>query len=185
MGGGFTVSDWSADGQYLAGYRGTRDVFDVWVMPLTGDREPFALVTTPFAEQEPAFSPDVRWTAYSSNESGQWQVLVEPFPATRSKFQISRNGGRWPTWRGDGRELYFLAPGGTLMAAPLTGPGRFEAGVPQALFSTSLANMPPGQRHFAVSRDGQRFLVNAVQGSANQRQITVVLNWPASVPDQR
>lgn len=109
MGGGFTIGDWSADGQYLAGYRGTRDVFDVWVMPLTGDRKPFALMTT-----------------------------------------------------------------------PLTGQGRFEAGVPRALFPTSLSNMPPGQRHFAVSNDGQRFLINAVQPRANQRQITVVVNWPVA-----
>ena len=185
MDGGFTVADWSADGQYLAGYRGTRDVFDVWVMPLARDRKPFALMTTRFAEQEPAFSPDVRWIAYSSNESGQWQVFVEPFPATGDKFQISRNGGRWPTWRSDGKELFFLAPDGTMMATPLTGQDRFEAGVPQALFPTSLANQPPGQRHFAVSKDGQRFLINAVQQSANQRQITVVVNWTALLQQPR
>jgi serine/threonine protein kinase/Tol biopolymer transport system component len=174
------ISDWSRDGQYLT-FNSGGTASDVWVLPLAGDRTARALMTTRFAEREPTFSPDGRWIAYSSNESGQMQVVVEPFPSTGGKFQVSRHGGRWPTWRADGRELFFLRPDGTLMAAAISTEGRFEAGSPQALFSTGLLNPAAGQRKFAVARDGKRFLVNSVQRNAEeQRQITVILNWPAS-----
>jgi Tol biopolymer transport system component len=175
------ISDWSRDGQYLA-FNSGGTASDVWVLPLAGDRTPRALMTTRFAEREPAFSPDGRWIAYSSNESGQMQIVVEPFPSTGGKFQVSRNGGRWATWRSDGRELYFLRPDGTLMAASISTGSRFDAGNPQALFATGLLNPAAGQRKFAVTRDGKRFLVNSVQRNAEeQRQITVVVNWPAAV----
>ena len=108
--GNFTMtpSGWSADGRFIAyTTRGS----NVWVLPLFGDRKPFAFAETPFTEGSAVFSPDGRWIAYTSNEGGQPDVYVQPFPGPGAKSQVSRDGGTHPLWRADGKELFYLGSG--------------------------------------------------------------------------
>jgi len=110
-------------------------------VPLTGDKKPFPFLATPAIEDNPEFSPDGRWIAYSSNASGREEAYVRPFPGPGGQYQVSRSSGTQPQWRGDGRELFFLSLDGTLLSASVTpGPNGFEAGTPQALFSTGVAS---------------------------------------------
>ena len=171
---GTSDSDWSLDGRFLA-Y--TLDD-DLWILPFTGDRKPFRFLQTPFLETDPAFSPDGRWLAYQSNESGSPQVYVQPFPASGGRYQISHATGTEPRWRGDGKELFFLAADGTMMAAGVDTTKDFRATVPQALFQTGIFS---GNNHpYVVAKDGSRFLLPVSDRPAN-RSITVVVNWPSSI----
>jgi hypothetical protein len=175
---GAGAPDWSSDGRSLAfGSSG-----DVWVLPLSGHGsskieagKPYPFVQTSFDEGDPAFSPDGRWLAYHSNESGQPQIYVQSFPAGGNKSRISTAGGTEPVWRGDGKELFFLAPDGTMMAARVDTAKGFDASVPQPLFQTGITSTQ-NNNPFVVTRDGQRFLVPVVDHSA-AAQMTVMLNW--------
>src|SRR6185295_14141564 len=109
------LTDWSIDGgTLLYTTQDARTGLDVWAIPLMGDRKPWALLQTPFNESDARLSPDGRWVAYVSNESGVDQVYVRSFPKPEGKWQASVNGGSHPQWRRDGRELIFVAPDGTL-----------------------------------------------------------------------
>jgi Tol biopolymer transport system component len=173
-------TDWSRDRHFIAYTQGSANT-DVWILPLAGDRKPFPLASSSFAEDGATFSPDGRWIAYSSNESGQYQVYVQPFPPSGGKIQISRNGGGQPMWRGDGRELFFIAPDSAMMAATIDASRQFQAGVPQALFASHAAGAVQGRRQYAVTKDGKRFLVLALQPAAGSAPLTVVVNWLAAV----
>ena len=118
--------------------------------------------------------------AYYSNESGQNQVYVQPLPPTGEKYQVSKNGGTQPMWRGDGKELFFLAPDSTMMATTIDTAHQFQAGVPQALFASHAAVMQ-GRRNYSMTKDGKRFLVAALQQAASVAPLTVVVNWLAAV----
>jgi Tol biopolymer transport system component len=170
---------WSPDGRFLL-YRVTGDTRtnDIWVLPLSGDRTPFPFVATPFSEGNARFSPDGRWVAYTSDESGQPEVYVAPFPSGEGKWQVSTAGGEFPRWRGDGRELYYLAAGNTLTAVAVAGTAAaFQAGAPQHLFKV---NLPPGPGYpYDVTPDGQRFLFNTEV--APPPPVTVVVNWMAGL----
>ena len=170
--------DWSADGRFIAYVSDSTGASDIWVLPLFGDRKPFPVVQTPFAETSPVFSPDVRWIAYTTNEGGQNNVAVQPFPGTGRKYQVSTSGGGQPVWRADGTELFYLAADGTMMAVPIDATGQFNAGVPQALFPTR-ARAGLNQK-FAVTKDGKRFLISATPQS-RVAPITVLTNWTAAI----
>jgi dipeptidyl aminopeptidase/acylaminoacyl peptidase len=174
--GNFTMtpSSWSSDGQFIAyTTRGS----NVWILPLVGDRKPFPFADTQFIEASAVFSPDGRWIAYTSNEGGQTDVYVQSFPGPGAKTQVSRDGGTHPVWRADGRELFYLAADGTMMAVPVGARRSFDAGRPQALFSSNAWRLTANQI-YAVTKDGQRFLVNATpQQSSGAAPLTVVLNW--------
>jgi hypothetical protein len=172
-------SDWSPDGRFIT-YSPSASSSDVWILPLSGDRKPFALVQTPFTERNGAFSPDGRWIAYQSTETGQSQVYVRPFPPTDRKFLVSINGGEQPTWRGDGKELFFLAPDSRMMAATVDTSRQFETGAPEALF-VAPALGPTNSRQYAVSKDGKRFLMNVRSERATATPLTVVVNWLATM----
>lgn len=178
--GNFTMtpSGWSADARFIAyTTRGS----NVSVLPLFGDRKPFALAETPFAESSAVFSPDGRWIAYVSNEGGQTDVYVQSFPGPGAKSQVSRDGGSHPVWRADGRELFYLGADGTMMAVPVGAGRSFDAGVPQALFSTNAWRLTANQV-YGVTKDAQRFLVNTTpQQSSSAAPLTVVLNWTAAI----
>ena len=178
--GNFTMtpSGWSADARFIAyTTRGS----NVWILPLFGDRKPFAFADTQFTETSAVFSPDGRWIAYTSNEGGQLDVYVQAFPGPGSRSRVSTRGGSHPVWRADGRELFYLEGDGTIMAVPIRGGRSFEAGLPQAVFSTNLWQATFNQV-YAVTRDGQRFLVNATsQKSSSAVPLTVVLNWTSDV----
>ena len=132
--------------------------YDLWTLPLSGERTKSVFLQTAYDEASGTFSPDGRWIAYESNASGRNQVYVRPFPVRDGQFPISRDGGRAPRWSGDGRELFFLTPDGMLMAAGIDTTKAFAATVPQPLFRTGLTNA--GSFHpYAVAKDGRRFLI--------------------------
>ena len=179
--GNFTMTPtgWSKDGFIAYTSRGS----DVWILPLFGDRKPFAFMETPlpFIEAQAVFSPDGRWIAYMSNEGGQRDVYVQSFPGPGPRTQVSKDGGTHPVWRADGRELFYLAADGTMMAVAVGAGRSFDAGLPRALFSSNVWRLAVNQV-YAVSKDGQRFLVNAVpQKPGDAAPLTVVLNWTAAI----
>ena len=173
-------SDWSSDRKYLMYYRtDPRTQLDLWVLPFGGDRTPLPLLHGDFNESQGQFSPDGRWIAYVSDESGAPQVYVQSFPALAEKRQVSISGGTQPRWRRDGRELFYLAPDRKLMAvtvkAGAKGTGMY-AEVPRTLFETALDSAALRQT-YSVAADGQRFLLNSPVDTAAP-PMTIVLNWP-------
>jgi len=177
-------TDWSADGRYiLYTVIDPKTNYDLWVLPLFGDQKPFPFLQTEFNERNGRLSPDGRWMAYHSDESGgNFQIYVQSFPAGGSKVQVSTNGGAFAAWRGDGKELYYLSPDKKLMVVDVKGAGdTFESGVPRALFDMRISNFTSGQARFAVTGDGQKFLVNNTIGESTSGPITVVLNWTADL----
>jgi hypothetical protein len=126
------------------------------------------------------FSPDGRLVAYVSNESGRDEIYVQTFPDAGGKWQVSNGGGSDPSWRGDGKELYYRSPDQKLMAVEIRGGGDFQAGIPQALF---VLRVRPGipRNKYASSADGQKFLVAAPLGRDAMSPTTIVLNWPGTL----
>ena len=182
--------DWSADGRFLL-YRvlDPKTGNDLWVLPLAGKGEPFAIVQTPFEENNGEIAPSGRWVAYDSNETGRFEVYVQSFPGSGRKWQISTSGGIAPRWRRDGRELFYIAPDGALMAVPLR-PSADDQGLDRAtpvrLFRVPIAyggSIQGGnvRQQYAVALDGQHFLVNATTDDALAPPITIVQNWTASL----
>jgi Tol biopolymer transport system component len=171
--------DWSPDGRFLAFEQNDEAGFqDLWMLPMTGERTPVPFLQSPFREAQPSFSPDSRLLAYASNESGVFEVYVQTFPASGGRWQISTAGGTNPMWRRDGREMFYLSADGRIMAldVELKTPS-FAA--PRALFQTAIAGDTTTD-HFAVTSDGQRFLVQAsTEGS--RMGYAVVLNWMADL----
>ena len=175
------VTDWSADGQSIAfSSRGKDTGFDIWIMPASGDRKPHLWLQTPFSEGNAVFSPDGRYLAYQSNESGRLEIYVQSFPGPGGKWQVSSNGGNQPHWRGDGKELFFRSTDQKIMAVDVTTGATFEAGVPKALFPVHL-DTTLGRNHFLPSKDGQRFLLVATPARDAIAPTTVVLNWLAEL----
>src|SRR5205807_7234625 len=119
------VNDWSKDGRFLLYCEvDAKTGRDLWAIPQkNGERKPIRIANTPFDELNGQFSPDERWVAYETNESGRFEIVVQPFPDPAGKWQVSTNGGIQPRWRADGKELYFIAPDGKLMAASVTASG--------------------------------------------------------------
>ncbi|MGH9366633.1 MAG: protein kinase domain-containing protein [Thermoanaerobaculia bacterium] len=175
------ASDWSRDGRYIAySSRNPKTNWDVWVLPTFGDRKPIPVVVGQFTEQVPAFSPDGRFLAYQSNESGRMEIYAQSFPGPGGKWQVSTAGGSDPVWRADGKELFYRAPDQKLMAVDIRIAESFQAGIPQPLF---LGRVQPGtaRNKFLATADGQRFLFVAPLGREAMTPTTVVLNWNAGL----
>jgi len=174
-------SDWSPDGRYVIGslpQQTTGD--DLWLIPLSGDKKPLKFLGPPSDQIHGNFSPDGRFVAYSSNESGRFEVYVQTFPLSDRKWQVSTDGGYEPRWRADGREIYYLSQDRKLMAVSVGTAPAF--GVPKVLFQTRVPEGVTARRtHYVPSRDGQRFLVNTQSLDAPPGPITVVLNWQAEL----
>jgi Tol biopolymer transport system component len=145
----------------------------IWLLPLRGGGEPRPWLQTPFALRNPRFSPDGRWIAYESDESGDWEIYLALTEAGGEKRRISPAGGRLPRWRRDGREMYYVAPDGSLMAVPITLGSRLEAGAPVRLFHVDTAI-----ENFDVTPDGSRFLVSTPSEPTHESPIRVIVNWP-------
>jgi hypothetical protein len=178
----FHLSDWSSDGRSIVFQAaGSKAGWSIWVLRIA-DRKATPFLTTVANNVQGHLSPDGRWIAYASDESGRWEVYVQPFPATGGKWQISTSGGSQPVWRRDSKELFYMAAGRTLMAVPVTADSTFEAGVPRLLFQTRTPSvLQPYPTNYAVSADGQRFLVNNVVEEGFSPPITVVLNWTSEL----
>jgi Tol biopolymer transport system component len=172
---------WSADGKFLLYHRyDPKSDVDVWVLPLEGDRKPFPFLQTPFRENEGRFSPDGRWIAYRSNESGRPEVYVQTFPAGGGKWQVSTSGGLLPQWQGDGRELFYMSTDRKLMAVDVKRGATFEAGLPKALFD--LAAVRGYVNDYAAATDGRRFLLLRTLQASAPEPFSVVVNWTAEAP---
>ena len=186
-----SVEDWSADGKFLIfdqleqkvvvdprPFSSTENQADIYVLPLSGaDRRPIAFVATPFREDHSRMSPDGRWIAYGSNESGVSEVYVQPFPANGKRYQISTAGGEEPQWRGDSKELFYVE-GTTVMSAEIrANGGELGPGIPKKLFDVHLTSVRARNR-LAIAKDGQRFLAAEAVDEDPRAPFTVILNWP-------
>jgi len=176
------LNDWSPDGQSLLYVEPNNPETgaNIWHVALSGDRRPISFVKTAFLERAGQFSPDGRWVAYHSNETGPYEVYVRGFPGSGGQQQVSTSGGIQARWRSDGQELYYIAPDGMLMAVAITMNGAaLEPGTPVALFRTRIwgggTNATQNQQ-YDVSPDG-RFLLNVAVDDVAMAPITLLLNW--------
>lgn len=146
---------------------------------MTGERKPFAFLQTEFNETHSQFSPDGRWVAYVSDESGRPEVYVQSFAPSGGKWQVSTGGGDQPEWRRDGKELFYLSSAKQLMSVPVISGAAFQAGIPAPLFEVFVpAKSMTGDRNdYVVADNGQRFLVCSFVDKELARPIIVVSNW--------
>jgi eukaryotic-like serine/threonine-protein kinase len=178
--------DWSDDGRFLLyNVLDPKSKFDLWVLPLEGAQKPAPFVAKPYNETQGQFSPGpvgTRWIAYTSDDSGQFEIYVEPFPAGTDRFRISSGGGTQPRWRRDGKELYYIAPDRKLMAVEVKTTPRFEHGVPKPLFDSHILSFGTsvGEIRWAPAVDGKRFLFITRGEELASSPITVVVNWQAA-----
>jgi Tol biopolymer transport system component len=184
------ATDWSRDGRFVLFSRGdlaNNSEADIWVLPLTGERKPHMFLHTAGSAYDGQFSPDGRWLAYTSSESGRPEVYVAPFEAAKflnggggsppnGKWQVSSDGGRAPRWRRDGKELYYVGAGRTLKAVEVDGKGSsFEVGRSQSLF---VVPVTPYALSYDVAPDGKRFVMNLVPDEESL-PLTLIFNWTA------
>jgi len=166
------VDEWTPDGQFVLFRNMGRAV---WAVPLRGDGKSVIVVDTPYDEDEIHVSPDGHWVAFNADESGRWEVYVARFPEFSSKRQISRDGGVQAQWSGDGRELFYLASDGWMVAVRITPGPEFGGSPPSRVFATRILPNPYVPQ-YAVTADGQRFLgLDPVGGETSG--LTLMLNW--------
>jgi eukaryotic-like serine/threonine-protein kinase len=171
-------TDWSRDARNILYTRGA----DLWFVTLPEVKSsPFLKAAAIIRNGQ--FSPDGKWVAYASNETGKWEIYVTSFPQPRGKWQVSSGGGEQPRWRGDGKELFYLSFDGKMMAAPVTTGANFDVGTPAALFQATPRQPVSNNDQFVydVSRDGQRFLINTQVKPAQTQPMSVILNWDAEL----
>jgi serine/threonine protein kinase len=177
--GGSTPSDWSRDGHFIIySQDDAKSKSHIWVLPLSGDRppvpgKPFPFLQTEFNEGQAKVSRDGKWLAYTSNETGRYEVYVQTFPSPGGKSQVSTSGGIFPVWSRDGRELFYVGTDGKLMVVEVKTESKFAAGAPEPLFETRLG----ANGHFDLSPDSRRFLLANLLEEADRPAITVIVNW--------
>ncbi len=171
------AGDISPDGKHLLYMiNGGETTWDIWALALDGSGESFPLLESEFIEVRPSFSPDGKWFAYNSNESGRSEVYVRQFPGPGGQWQISTDGGGEPMWSGDGGEIFYIDSGRNLVSVPVTTGETLEAGLPTMLFDPPIFPVTQRER-YVVTRDGQRFLMLSTTSGVSVRPTTVVLNW--------
>ena len=178
------VNDWSRDGRFVLYSEATEDRgSDLWLLPMTEKRKPIPFLQTPFNEANGQFSSQAqgrpRWIAYASDESGRFEVYVRAFPDLGAKWLVSSQGGNYPRWRGDGKELFYRSLEGMLMAVTLSEKaGALERETPRPLFPVPIVSFYP----YDVAPDGQRFLVLQPAEDDKSQAMTVIINWQAALP---
>ena len=190
-GGRYVTPSWSPDGRFIAFTRaGVSGSADVWLLPLSGERRPYPILQTPARETSATISPDGRWIAFVSDETGRPNVFVQPFPAGGGRRQISKDTGHHPLWRPGGKELFYVADGPPLwsvfLAVSIDSAG--QVGETKELFRGGIPRFSDGQV-YAVSDDGQRILggSGAISGGGERQPhpapgpLHVLLNWPAGL----
>jgi hypothetical protein len=150
--------------------------WEVWTLPIGRPQEAKLLVASEFYNTRPALSPDGRWLAFESNESGASEIYVVGVAGASGRWQLSTRGGEEPHWGPKGDELFYLSPENKLMRVAVTTGANFDAAVPEPLFSITLAPLTIRNR-YRVSPDGERFLALAPQGDQANPPTTVLLNW--------
>ena len=167
-------TDWSRDGKSALFIQGN----DLWVMEMPA-MQSRVFLKAPGTIRNGEFSPDGKWVAYASNETGKWEVYVTSFPDANAKWQVSSAGGDEPRWRGDGKELFYLSSEAKVMAVPVKGGASFDAGTAEELFQANPRERvaTSEQMTYDVSADGQKFLINTRMKNEEARPMTVVLNW--------
>ena len=176
------ISDWSRDGRYFLVDRGNIGASEIWVFPVAEPAKAFPFIQASFLQRSGQFSPDGRWVAYISQQTGRSEVYVTSFPGGESRSQVSANGGRQPRWSPDGKEIYFVAGDDQLLAATVDGRGpRFEVKDVRPLFRVNMYTGPRvGMYGYDVSLDGKRFLINDA-GEASVPRVALVTNWTAEL----
>jgi serine/threonine protein kinase len=182
-------TSWSTNGKFLVYHEGfsgrtyangVPGGWSIWVVPLFGDHKAYPFIQSSFSAREASFSPDGKWLAYCSNESGEYRVYVVPFPGPGGKWQVSLGDGRGPLWRRDGKEIFYLSADNKLMAVNVesSGGGSFAAGVARVLFDSHSHGV---FGRYDVSADGQRFVVVYEGNRPSSSTLTSVVNWPAEL----
>jgi len=171
----------SVDGRYLVySRRADQGLIDLWVLPLFGDRKPFPIVQSLFSKGGAALSPDGKWLAYQTDESGRNEVYITAFPAGGAKWQVSSTGGVDARWRKDGKELFFLDPSDNMVAVDVSGASSApKLGTPHILFQATAVQRQNGP--FDVTADGKKFLVNTGNLKEGLDPLTLVQNWTADL----
>ncbi len=180
-------TSWSTDGKYLVYHEGVSGGayangapggWSIWIVPLFGDRKAYPFLQSSSSAREATLSPDGKWLAYCSNESGEYRVYVVPFPGPGGKWQVSRGDGRGPLWRRDGKELFYLSADNKLLAVPVNASGgTFSSGDAHVLFDSQSYGV--FARYYNTA-DGQRFVV-VYEGSQPSSTLTFLSNWPAEL----
>ncbi|HEX8815025.1 MAG TPA: protein kinase [Terriglobales bacterium] len=177
----------SPDGRYLAYMRfdpKSNTGYDIWALPMfpdnSGEQKPFPVVATNFVDVSPSFSPDGKWLAYANNETGRFEVYIQPFPSGSGRWQVSTAGGSRPNWRKDGKELFFISPDQQMMAVDVAQNGAsLQLGTPHALFKEVLVSNTAGP--YTVSADGKRFIMNMILQQSVTEPLTLITNWTADL----
>jgi Tol biopolymer transport system component len=176
------------DGRYIAYMRRdpkSNTSWDIWVLPMfpdkSGDQKPFPVVATNFLDVSPSFSPDGKWLAYANNETGRYEVYIQPFPSGPGRWQVSTAGGSRPNWRKDGKELFFINNlDQQVMAVDVNQNGAsLQLGTPHALFKAATVGGASGP--YTVSADGKKFVMNTVLPQSITEPLTLITNWPADL----
>jgi Tol biopolymer transport system component len=177
------TNDWSRDGRFLL-YSSIGRGSDLWYLPMTGDdRKPRIYLQTEFNEYQARFSPDTRFVAYTSDETGRPEVYVRPFPdAASGKWMVSKSGGNQPQWRGDGKELFYISGDSKMMSVEVSASPAFQSLAPKELFLAPIFAPPnTNTTRYSVTADGKRFVIVCTDGSQAPTSITVILNWQAGL----
>jgi Tol biopolymer transport system component len=177
--------DWSQDGKFILLHENGKRM-DLTALPLNENNpKPIPFVSSMADDAQGQFSPDVRWVAYTSVESGQNEVYVRPFPHGDDKWQISSAGGSEPRWRGDGKELFYLSPDGVMMSVSISAGSAFNAASPITLFKTLTQPIAigawGGAAQYDVTKDGSKFLINTIVVPPTPSNLYVIVNWHPQV----
>ena len=167
---------WSRDGKYVL-YTEGAELKYLTLPEMTST----LFLKAPSTLKNAQFSPDGKWVAYASNETGKWEVYLTSFPEARGRWQVSTSGGEQPRWRGDGKELFYLSPEAKIMAVPVKSGASFDAGAPEALFQANPREIVATSEQviYDVDASGQRFLINTQVKNTETHPISVILNWDA------
>ena len=168
--------DWSKDGKYiLLGVFDPETKADIWLMPMFGDEKPFPNLQTKFNEYAGSFSPDSKWLAYSSDETGRPEVYIQNFPEPGKKYVVSTEGGRYPKWSKDGNELFYISTNGYMTAVEIKLKGKPEIGKAKKLFKVN--HLLPYPNMYEVLNNGQSFLFNNWEFNSKIKSLRVIVNW--------